>query len=130
MNYPQGKAKGGLARAAALSPEERRRIASAAGKARWDAYRKRMSEQGYGASDNARVHELYKRLRAARHFPHNTCPASRHVEQMADCLLRTGRYDMFRTDPAHCAESMLGAVVALWEARSLLSDIAKRATGK
>lgn len=32
---PQGRAKGGHARAKALSPKRRREIASAAGKARW-----------------------------------------------------------------------------------------------
>ena len=51
-----------------------------------------------------------------RDFPANTCPASRHVQQMAEGLL-SGGYPMLSEEPAHCAESMLATVKALWEAR-------------
>lgn len=59
---------------------------------------------------------LLRRVEGARNFPSNTCPASRHVVLMARGLL-TGGYPMLSEDPAHCAESMLATVEALWKAR-------------
>lgn len=52
----------------------------------------------------------------ARDFPANTCPASRHVQQIAEGLM-SGKYPMLAEEPRHCAESMLATVRALWEAR-------------
>lgn len=62
--------------------------------------------------------DLLKRADAARNFPDNTCPASRHVQLMADSLLKTGKYQMLADDPKHCAASMLTTVAALYEART------------
>lgn len=68
---------------------------------------------------------------AARNFPANTCPASRHVQQMAEELL-SGGYPMLAEEPGHCAESMLATVRALWEARKdaeRLNELQRRYIG-
>jgi len=57
-----------------------------------------------------------------RRFPDNTCPASRHVELMADSLMNGGRYIMFDEDPEHCAASLYSVVASLWEARNRLDE--------
>lgn len=46
-----------------------------------------------------------------------TCPASRHVQLMADGLMRSKGYPMLAYEPEHCASSMLATVVNLYEAR-------------
>lgn len=66
---------------------------------------------------------LRRRANRARKFPTNTCPASRHLHIMADCLLKPKkdgslRYPMFEEEPEHCAESILAVIASLWETRS------------
>jgi hypothetical protein len=63
------------------------------------------------------------RLRTARDFPSNTCPASRHLARMADLLPRRGGCPMLTEEPAHCAESMRSTVESLWRARTALRKI-------
>jgi hypothetical protein len=46
-----------------------------------------------------------------------TCPASRHVQLMAEGLMRSKGYPMLADEPEHCASSMLATVVNLYEAR-------------
>lgn len=60
----------------------------------------------------------------ARDFPNNTCPASRHVEMMAECLEKHGRYGMIHDEPKHCAESMRSVVESLYEARTAINTLA------
>lgn len=69
-------------------------------------------------SDNA---GLLKRCARARNFPHNTCPASRHVQLMAEALSKGREYPMLQEEPEHCAVSMLATVAALYEARTALA---------
>ena len=64
-----------------------------------------------------RLKELRRRVNKARRFPDNTCPASRHLHIMADCLLKGG-YPMLQEEPDHCAESILAVLASLWEART------------
>jgi hypothetical protein len=65
----------------------------------------------------ARIKALRRRVDKARKFPTNTCPASRHLHMMAECLLKGG-YPMLQEEPDHCAESILAVLESLWEART------------
>lgn len=47
-----------------------------------------------------------------------TCSASRHVLAIAGDLARDGHCQHIVDEPAHCAESMLATVEALWAARN------------
>ena len=63
------------------------------------------------------------RANRARSFPTNTCPASRHLHIMADCLMKPKkdgslRYPMLAEEPEHCAESIYAVIASLWESRS------------
>ena len=62
--------------------------------------------------------DLIERANAARNFPENTCGASRHAQQIAEELIESGNCAMLMDDPAHCGESILATVAALWEART------------
>lgn len=71
------------------------------------------------------VRNLRRRVDRARNFPHNTCPASRHVQMMAEGLLHGG-YAMLQEEQEHCAISMLATVESLWKARTELARIKER----
>jgi hypothetical protein len=62
---------------------------------------------------------LAKRVSQARHFPENTCPASRHLHMIADHLARGMDYPMLAEEPQHCAETMFAVLASLWELRTL-----------
>lgn len=66
--------------------------------------------------DIRKLRELAERVDAARNFPSNTCPASRHVALIADMLAE--RLPHATEDPEHCAESLYVTVEALWKART------------
>ena len=53
----------------------------------------------------------FARMRRARRFPENTCPASRHAALTAAALNR---------DDPHTAESIASVVASLWQARTAL----------
>lgn len=72
----------------------------------------------------ARIKRLRARADAARHFPVNTCPASRHAELIADMLLRG--YPHATEDPIHCGASIMATVAALWETRTELAQVRAR----
>lgn len=62
---------------------------------------------------------LRRRVNRARRFPTLiTCPASRHVHIMAECLAKGEQYPMMMDEPEYCAESMLMVLASLWEARA------------
>ena len=66
-----------------------------------------------------------KRMKKAKNFPENTCPASRHVEMIATSLINNKKYPMLEQDPEHCGQSMASVVASLWEERhknKLLQD--------
>lgn len=64
---------------------------------------------------------LRRRVDRARAFPKNTCPASRHVHIMADCLTRKGGYPMLAEEPEHCAASLYSVLESLFKARTELA---------
>lgn len=80
--------------------------------------------------DKKRIKQARRRVNKARNFPTNTCPASRHLHIMADCLLKPKkggglRYPMLQEEPEHCAESILAVIASLWEARTKLAKLEK-----
>lgn len=72
--------------------------------------------------DHRRLTNLRRRVARARRFPENTCPASRHVQMIAEALLR-GRTWWVTEEPEHCAESMLAVVASLYKARTRLARV-------
>ena len=66
---------------------------------------------------------VLEKMEAARRFPHNTCPASRHVELMALALAKEGQFPGFEDDPDHCAGSMASVLASLFEARDMLGRL-------
>lgn len=78
-----------------------------------------LSEQAFAKEAEAHADE-------ARNFPANTCGASRHVQLIAEAILSGNPYPMLQEDPAHCAESMLATVAALWEVRTELARLNAR----
>lgn len=58
-----------------------------------------------------------------RNFPNNTCPASRHVQIIAEALSKDGKYPMFDEDPKHCATSIASVISSLYAARSFLDHL-------
>lgn len=66
---------------------------------------------------------LRRRANTARQFPTNTCPASRHLHEMADALARGEEYDMFVSEPKHCAETILSVLISLWDARTEIAKL-------
>lgn len=68
----------------------------------------------------------------ARHFPHRTDPASRHVKVIAQALrdLRSPmRAALNGWEPDHMAESMEIAVKMLWEAREEIERLKAQNAG-
>lgn len=74
----------------------------------------------------SRAANTHRRVLRVMRFPANTCPASRHVRQMAEALMKHGNYLMFTDEPDHCAQSLLLTVEALWKARDRLAKLSKR----
>ena len=67
-----------------------------------------------------KLSNLRRRVNRARKFPDNTCPASRHLHEMADELLN----DKYKEeDDIHFAESILSVLESLWKARSELAKL-------
>jgi hypothetical protein len=67
--------------------------------------------------------DIRTRAESARNHPGVTCPASRHVQEMAEWLWDDGRIVQMEDEPIHCAESMLAVVAALWEARAEIARL-------
>lgn len=64
-----------------------------------------------------KIGNLRRRVARAERFPHNTCPASRHLRMIAD-ELRRGDCPQLREDPEHCAATMLSVLESLWKLRT------------
>lgn len=78
-------------------------------------------------SDARDLANLRRRVNRARGKPGVTCPASRHLHLMADCLSMWKRvYPMLQEEPEHCAGSIYAVVEALWKARAELLSIKGR----
>lgn len=72
-----------------------------------------------------RLPNLRRRVNRARNFPHNTCPASRHLHMIADALAAGKPYPMLTEDPQHCAGTMYAVLEELWKARTKLAKLEK-----
>ena len=59
-----------------------------------------------------------KRIRKARNFPINTCPASRHTQMMGEAMVRGKPYPMMEEEREYCGGSILSTVASLFEART------------
>jgi len=72
-----------------------------------------------------------RRAARAKRYPDNTCPASRHLHQIALSLAAGKPYPMLADEPQHCAETMLAVLEALWKSRTKLQklDDQKREVG-
>jgi hypothetical protein len=64
-----------------------------------------------------------KLMNESRDFPNNTCPASRHVQIMAEALAKGEKYSMFDEDPEHCAGSIASVVSSLYQTRTFLKSL-------
>lgn len=67
-----------------------------------------------------------KRAKRHRNFPFNTCPASRHVQMIAEFLAHGKPYPMLQEEPEHCAGSMLSTVASLYAARTEITKLKDR----
>lgn len=74
-------------------------------------------------SDNNNDGAEIKAMNAARNFPENTCPASRHTAMIAEHLLKGDLYPMLSEEPSHCGGSLASTVTSLWIARSELAAL-------
>lgn len=72
-----------------------------------------------------KLQNVRRRVNRARRFPHNTCPASRHLHLIAERLAAGKKYPMLDEEPEHCAGSMLAVLEALWKARTKLAELAR-----
>ena len=71
----------------------------------------------------AHVLEL-RRAQRAGNFPTNTCPASRHVQMMAEILASKRRKtDITAWDNEHIASSLASVVASLWQARAKIARL-------
>ena len=64
-----------------------------------------------------------RRMHRARRFPHNTCPASRHAQLIAEALAGGRDYPMLREEPGHVAGSIASVVADLFSARTMLDKL-------
>jgi len=78
-------------------------------------------ENSMNPDDKARLKNLRRRVKRARHFPENTCSASRHLHMIAERLCTDG--PMLIDEPEHCAETMLAVLESLWKARTELERL-------
>lgn len=69
-----------------------------------------------------RLRNLRRRVARARRFPTNTCPASRHLHELADDLLAK-RIVREIEEPEAVAGSILAVLEALWKARTELARV-------
>jgi len=78
-----------------------------------------MGEKKVVAYDEAKaLRNALRRTNRARKFPKNTCPASRHLHMMAECLAKGKPYWMFEEEPQNCAITMLSVLESLWTLRT------------
>lgn len=77
-------------------------------------------------TDQKLLVSLKRKVKRARDFPENTCPASRHLQMIAEGMVRKGGYPMLQEEPEHCAITMLAVVHALYKARTELARLKAR----
>jgi len=69
-------------------------------------------------TDRERAKRELRCVKRVRRFPENTCPASRHVQMVAEALARGKVWPSIKEDPEHIGGSMLSTVASLYEART------------
>ena len=70
-----------------------------------------------------RLKLTFRRMQRARKFPDNTCPASRHVQALAEAMAAGLVPSKAVEDPEHVAESLAATLQALYSARSKLQQL-------
>jgi len=73
-------------------------------------------------ADNKRLSAALRRMEKARDFPHNTTPAARHVQMIAETLAKGEKYAMIDEDPKHVAESLVAVVTGFYEMAIALEE--------
>ena len=68
-----------------------------------------------------KITNLRRRVMRARNFPVNTCPASRHLQLIAEDLAAGRACQILADDPELCAGSMLSVLESLFKARTQLA---------
>jgi hypothetical protein len=84
--------------------------------------RKPLDNHWYKTQLNNHNNEVDK-MNQHRRFMHNTCPASRHAQTIAESLMNHGEYEMLKEDPEHCAGAIGSVVSSLYQARSFLKSL-------
>lgn len=84
-----------------------------------------MTPRDMDATDRDIIRRERDRIKAARRFPENTCPASRHVQRMGEALAKGQSYPMVDEEPYHVAISLLSVVASLYEARTEIERLKK-----
>lgn len=72
--------------------------------------------------------DLLSKVGRLRRFPHNTCPASRHTQMIAEALAKGKPYPMLQEEPEHCAGSILSVLASLYRARTQLAKLTRKPT--
>jgi hypothetical protein len=70
---------------------------------------------------------MFQRVKKARNFPYNTCPASRHVQMVAEALMKGKVWPSITEEPENIGSSMLSVVISLYEARTRVAELEERA---
>lgn len=70
-----------------------------------------------------RIANVRRRASRARQFPGNTCPASRHLQSIADVLMSKSRKCPMEEvwEAEHMAGTMYAVLESLWKARTELA---------
>lgn len=90
----------------------------------------RSSALNRAKADKALLKSLRLRVNKARDFPKHTCPASRHLHIMADCLTKKGGYPMLTEEPVHCAITLYAVLESLWVGRKEIERLHRLIEGK
>jgi hypothetical protein len=69
-------------------------------------------------NENDHIKQMRRELKAARNFPSNTTPASRHLELIADALATGKPYAMLHEEPKHCAITMYAVLIGFYNRRT------------
>ena len=75
------------------------------------------TQRGYAHAQYGSGAAVLAEATAARHFPRNTCPASRQVFEMGTALIQGEPYPLLDDDPGAAGESLLHVVADLWKLR-------------
>ena len=85
-------------------------------------HRRRARASDYMVKDT-HLTAILQQMQAVRRFPQNTCPASRHVQILAEALAEDVEYPMLQEDPHHIADSIASVVTSLYVARDFLDQL-------